>query len=58
MSVTNGRKVCTGVLSSGEKGLRGSELGWISTAVSVEENSRGELSYRRRNAGGERCVLC
>ena len=34
-----------------------SERGWILTAVSVEENSRGELSYRRRNAGGERCVL-
>ena len=54
MSVTNGRKVCTGVLCSGEKGLCGSELGWRSTAVTVEQNSRGELSYRRRNEGGER----
>ena len=39
------------------KGFAESELGWISTAVSVEENFRGELSYRRRNAGGEKCVL-
>ena len=57
MSVTNGRKVCIGVLSSDEIGLCGSEHDWILTAVSVEENSKGELSYRRRNAGGEKCVL-
>ena len=31
--------------------------GYRSTAVSVEENSKGELSYRRRNAGGEKCVI-
>ena len=55
--VTNGRKVCIGVLSSDEIGLCGIERDWISTAVSVEENSKGELSYKRRNAGGERCVL-
>ena len=29
----------------------------MSTAVSVEENSKEELSYRRKNAGGEKCVL-
>ena len=46
----------TSVLSSGEKGLCGSELDWLSTAVSVEENSRLELNNRRRKAGGERCV--
>ena len=57
MSVTNGRKVCIGVLSSDEIGLCGIEHDWVSTAVSVEENSRGELSYRRRKAGGEKCVL-
>ena len=49
MSVTNGRKVCIGVriLSSDGIGLCGSECDWIFTAVSVEENSRGDLSYRR-----------
>ena len=25
--------------------------------MSVEENSKEELSYRRKNAGGEKCVL-
>ena len=44
-------------VSSDKTGLCGSERDWISTAVSVEENSKGELSYRRRNAGGEKCVL-
>ena len=53
MSVTNERKVCIGALSSDAIGLCGSERDWISTAVSVEENPRGELSY----AGGEKCVL-
>ena len=57
MSVTDGRKVCISVLSSDEIGLCGIEHDWASTAVSVEENSKGELSYRRRNAGGERCVI-
>ena len=51
------KRICAGVLSSGENGLCGSELGWIPTAVSEEKNSRGELSYRRRNAGGDRCVF-
>ena len=58
VSVINGKKrfvlVFFPVL---RKGLWGSELGWISTAVSVEENSKGELSYRRRNAGCERRIL-
>ena len=57
VSVTNGKKVCIGVLSSDEIGLCGIEHDWVSTAVRVEENSKGELSYRRRNAGGEKCVL-
>ena len=51
------RKVCVGVLSRDEIGLCGIEYDWVSTAVSVEENCNGELSYRRRNAGGEKCVL-
>ena len=33
VSVTNGKKVCIGVLSSDEIGLCGSERDWISTAV-------------------------
>ena len=57
MSVTDGRKVCIGVLSSDEIGLCGIEHDWVSTAVSVEENCKGELSYRRKNAGGKKCVL-
>ena len=56
MSVTNGRMVCLGVLSSDALGLCRIEVDWTSAAVSVEENSQGELSYRRRN-GGEKCVL-
>ena len=38
MSVTDGRKVCIGVLSSDEIGLCGIEHDWVSTEVSVEEN--------------------
>ena len=40
MSVTGGKKVCIGVLSSDEIGLCGIEHDWVSTAVSVEENSK------------------
>ena len=57
MSVTGGKKVCISVLSSDQIGLCGIEHDWVSTAVSVEENSKEELSYRRKNAGGEKCVL-
>ena len=56
MSVTNGRMVCLGVLSSEALSLCRIEVDWISTAVSVDENSQGELSNRRRN-GGEKCAL-
>ena len=55
--IKNGKKVCIGVLSSDEIGRCGIEHDWVSTAVSVEENSKGELSHRRRKAGGEKCVL-
>ena len=51
------KKVCIGVISSDEIGLCGIEHDWVSTAVSVEENSRGELSYRRRNGDGEKCLF-
>ena len=53
MSVTGGKKVCIGVLSSDEIGLCGIEHDWVSTAVSVEENSKEELSYRRKNASAQ-----
>ena len=57
MSVTGGKKVCIGLLSSDEIGFCGIEHDWVSTAMSVEENFKEELSYRRKNAGGEKCVL-
>ena len=57
--VINGGKVYTDVLklSSGEKGLCGSELGCLLTTVSVEARPRGELinfTYWGKNVGDER----